>query len=70
MTGSTETRNYEGLSESQIFEKAKKELTPIQENLIEKKITIDDGFSVQYFTIDRATENFYVYAYRSNDRNH
>ena len=43
MTGSTETRNYEGLSESQIFEKAKKELTPIQENLIEKKITIDEA---------------------------
>ena len=43
MTGSTETRDYEGLSESQIFEKAKKELTPIQENLIEKKITIDEA---------------------------
>jgi hypothetical protein len=43
MTGSTETKNYEELSESQIFEKAKKELTPIQENLIEKKITIDEA---------------------------
>jgi hypothetical protein len=43
MTKNTETQNYEELSESQIFEKAKEELSPIQENLIEKKITIDEA---------------------------
>jgi hypothetical protein len=43
MAKNTETQNYEELSESQIFEKAKKELSPIQENLIEKKITIDEA---------------------------
>ena len=43
MAKNTETQNYEELSESQIFEKAKEELSPIQENLIEKKITIDEA---------------------------
>ena len=30
-----------------------------------KEITIDAGFNVQYFTIDRATGAFYVYVYKS-----
>lgn len=33
----------EGLVESQIFERIKEELNPIQENLVEKKITIDEA---------------------------
>jgi len=45
MVKNAEIQNYEGLSESQIFEKAKEELNPIQENLIEKKITIDEAKS-------------------------
>ena len=45
MVKNTEIQNYEELSESQIFEKAKEELNPIQENLIEKKITIDEAKS-------------------------
>ena len=45
MVKNTEIQNYEELSESQIFEKAKEELNPIQENLIEKKITIDEARS-------------------------
>ena len=45
MVKNTEIQNYEKLSESQIFEKAKEELNPIQENLIEKKITIDEAKS-------------------------
>ena len=43
MVKNTELQNYEELSESQIFEKAKEELSPIQENLIEKKITITEA---------------------------
>lgn len=43
MVKNTEIQNYEELSESQIFEKAKEELSPIQENLIEKKITITEA---------------------------
>ena len=35
--------NNEDLTKSQIFEKARKELNPIQENLAEKKITIDEA---------------------------
>ena len=45
MVKNAEIQNYEELSESQIFEKAKEELNPIQENLIEKKITIDEARS-------------------------
>ena len=43
MTRNKKILNNEGLIESQIFEKIKEELTPIQENLAEKKITIDDA---------------------------
>ena len=43
MTRNEKILNNEGLVESQIFEKIKEELTPIQENLAEKKITIDDA---------------------------
>ena len=43
MTRNKKILNNEGLVESQIFEKIKEELTPIQENLAEKKITIDDA---------------------------
>ena len=45
MIKSTETQNYEELSESQIFEKAREELNPIQNNLIERKITVDEAKS-------------------------
>ena len=38
-------QDYKELSESQIFDKAREELNPIQENLIEKKITIDEAKS-------------------------
>ena len=43
MTRNEKILNNEGLVESQIFKKIKEELTPIQENLAEKKITIDDA---------------------------
>ena len=36
-------KNYVELTESQIFEKAKEDLIPIQENLSEKKITINQA---------------------------
>ena len=36
-------QNYVELTESQIFEKIKKDLYPIQENLSEKKITVDEA---------------------------
>ena len=36
-------KNNLKLSEYQIFEKAKEEIAPIQQNLIEKKITIDEA---------------------------
>ena len=38
-------QNYVELTEGQILEKIKKDLDPIQENLAEKKITIDDAKS-------------------------
>ena len=36
-------KNYVELSEHQIFERAKEEISPIQQNLIDKKITIDEA---------------------------
>ncbi len=36
-------QNYEKLSERQIFEKIKEDLSPIQENLSEKKITVNEA---------------------------
>ena len=39
------SKNYVELSESQIFEKIKEDLNPIQENLAEKKITVDEAKS-------------------------
>ena len=45
MTKNVDSQNKENLSESQILEKAKEELTLIKENLIEKKITIDEAKS-------------------------
>ena len=39
------SQNYVELTESQIFEKIKEELSPIQENLSEKKITINEAKS-------------------------
>ena len=39
------SQNYVELTESQIFEKIKKDLSPIQENLTEKKITINEAKS-------------------------
>lgn len=43
MTKNIDTKNTKKLPESQIFENIKKQLDPIQENLIEKKITINDA---------------------------
>ena len=43
MTPNREVKNYEELSENEIFEKVKEEVTPIQENLSEKKITVDEA---------------------------
>ena len=42
---SEKSQNYVELTESQIFEKIKKDLSPIQENLAEKKITINEAKS-------------------------
>ena len=39
------SQNYVELTESQIFEKIKEYLSPIQENLSEKKITVDEAKS-------------------------
>jgi hypothetical protein len=39
------SHNYVELTESQIFDKIKKDLNPIQENLAAKKITVDDAKS-------------------------
>ena len=36
-------KNYVELTEDQIFDKIKEDLTPIQENLAEKKITINEA---------------------------
>lgn len=38
-------QNYVELTESQIFEKIKEDLNPIQENLVEKRITVDEAKS-------------------------
>ena len=38
-------KNYVELTEGQIFEKIKEDLSPIQENLAEKKITVDEAKS-------------------------
>ena len=38
-------KNYVELTEDQIFDKIKEDLTPIQENLAEKKITINEAKS-------------------------
>ncbi len=43
MTRNEKLLNNEGFVESHIFKKIKEELAPIQENLAEKKITIDDA---------------------------
>ncbi len=45
MTKNVEPQKYENLPENQIFEKIKEDLNPIQENLSEKKITIDEAKS-------------------------
>ncbi len=45
MVKNAEIQNYENLSENQIFEKAREELNPIQKDLIDKKITIDEAKS-------------------------
>ena len=45
MVKNVENQNYKKLSESEIFDKAREELNPIQENLVEKKITIDEAKS-------------------------
>jgi hypothetical protein len=42
---SKESQNYVELTESQIFEKIKEDLNPIQKNLAEKKITINEAKS-------------------------
>jgi len=39
------SQNYVELTESQIFEKIKEDLNPIQENLAEQKITVDEAKS-------------------------
>ena len=41
MQRNTEIKNHENLSENEIFEKVKEEITPIQENLSEKRITVE-----------------------------
>ena len=45
MAENKEIRNSENLSEKEIFEKIKNDLNPIQENLSEKKITVDEAKS-------------------------
>lgn len=45
MAENKESRNSENLSEKEVFEKIKKDLSPIQENLSEKKITVDEAKS-------------------------
>lgn len=45
MAKNIEIKNHEKLAESQIFEKIKEDLNPIQENLVEKKITVDEAKS-------------------------
>ena len=45
MAENKEIRNSENLSKKEVFEKIKKDLSPIQENLSEKKITVDEAKS-------------------------
>ena len=45
MAENKEIKNSENLSEKEIFEKIKEDLSPIQENLSEKKITVDEAKS-------------------------
>ena len=45
LENSRNIQNHEKLSERQIFEKIKEDLNPIQENLSEKKITVDEAKS-------------------------
>ncbi len=45
MAENKEIRNSENLSEKEVFEKIKKDLSPIQENLSKKKITVDEAKS-------------------------
>jgi hypothetical protein len=42
---SEKSQNYVELTESQILEKIKKDLNPIQENLAEQKITVNEAKS-------------------------
>ena len=45
MTKDIEIKNDENLSESEVFKKIKEDLNPIQENLSEKKITVNEAKS-------------------------
>ena len=45
MVKNAEVKNHEKLVGSEIFEKIKEDLNPIQENLAEKKITVDEAKS-------------------------
>ena len=45
MAENKEIKNSENLSEKEVFEKIKEDLNPIQENLSEKKITINEAKS-------------------------
>ena len=45
MKSNEKSQNYVELTEGQIFEKIKEDLNPIQENLAEKKITINEAKS-------------------------
>lgn len=45
MENNENLQNYVELTEGQIFEKIKEDLNPIQENLSEKKITVDEAKS-------------------------
>ena len=45
MVKNVEVKNHEKLVGSEIFEKIKEDLNPIQENLAEKKITVDEAKS-------------------------
>ena len=45
MENNEKPRNYEELTEKEIFEKIKNDLSPIQKNLSEKKITVDEARS-------------------------
>ena len=45
MTKNTDKNNYKELSKSEIFKKINEEIIPIQENLSEKKITIENAIN-------------------------